>query len=38
MNVPLPGEDNTVAWLALLGVLIIMAVALLAYFRHRRWL
>jgi len=38
MNVPLPFDKDPYAFLGILGVMVAMAVALLAFFRSRRWL
>jgi magnesium transporter len=38
MNVHVPGEGNTPAFYAVLGVMLAMLVALILYFRRRGWL
>jgi magnesium transporter len=38
MNVGLPGKDTVHAFWIIVGVMVIVLVGSLAYFRHRRWL
>jgi magnesium transporter len=38
MNVGLPGKDSIHAFWIIVGVMVIVLVGSLSYFRHRRWL
>lgn len=38
MNVPLPGNDSSYAFLAVVGIMLMVAIGMLAFFRVRKWL
>lgn len=38
MNVALPLQDNSYASIIIIGVMVIIIIAMFAYFRHKRWL
>jgi Mg2+ and Co2+ transporter CorA len=38
MNVGVPGKDSIHAFWIIVGVMVVILVGSLTYFRHRRWL
>ena len=38
MNVGIPGEGSTHAFWAILGLMVVVLVTMVAFFRRRRWL
>jgi magnesium transporter len=38
MNIPLPFERNPNSFLGIMGLMLVISISMLLYFRHRRWL
>ena len=38
MNVPLPFKDHQGSFFGIMGLMLLISIGMLLYFRHRRWL